>query len=100
MDDDNVTKFAPMITSEGIAGMWLAQHIPTSDRTMQISLGVLIDAMLAEGMRKSKIEAINALKETPTMGAALASLEADIIELERVIRLKNEHGVYFDVLKI
>jgi len=100
MDDDNVTKFAPMCTSEGVAGLWLAQHIPTADRTMQISLGVLIDAMLAEGMRKSKVEAIRALKETPTMGAALASLEADIIELERVIRLKNEHGVYFDVLKI
>lgn len=100
MDEDTVERFSPMITSEGIAGLWLQQHIPTADRSMQISLGVVIDAMLAEGMRKSKVEAVAALKESPTMSAAIASLEADITVLNRAIRLKREEGIYFDVLKI
>lgn len=98
--DEDVEKFSPMITSEGIAGLWLAQHVPTSDRSIQISLGVVIDAMLAEGMRKGKVEAIKALGETPTASAAIALLEADIIELNRAIAKKRDEGVYFDVLKI
>jgi hypothetical protein len=99
MDEESVKKFSLMCTSEGVAGMWLAQHIPTSGRDMQVSLGVVIDAMLAEGMRKGKIDAIKALEQTPTVGAGIASLEADIIELNRAIDKKRDEGIDFDVLK-
>ena len=99
MDEESVETFKPTITTEGIAGLWLQQHIPTSDRTMQISLGVLIEAMIAEGMRKGKADAIKALEETPTIGAAIASLEADMIQLNRAIDKKREEGIDFDVLK-
>jgi hypothetical protein len=92
MDEESVEKFSPMCTSEGVAGLWLAQHIPTSGREMQVSLGVVIDAMIAEGFRKGLLDAIKALEETPTTGAAIASLEADVIKLTRAIRLKRDEG--------
>ncbi len=100
MDEESVEKFSPMATPEGVAGLWLQQHIPTSDRTMQKSLGVLINAMIAEGFRKGLLDAIKALDETPTTGAAIASLEADVIQLNRAIDKKRDEGIPFDVLKI
>jgi hypothetical protein len=56
--------------------------------------------MIAEGFRKGLLDAIKALEETPTTGAAIASLEADVIKLNRAIRLKRDEGIDFDVLKI
>jgi len=84
MDEESVETFTPTITPEGIAGLWLAQHIPTSDREIQVSLGKVIVAMQAEGMRKGKIAAIEELEKSPTVSAAIASLEADIIKLNRI----------------
>ena len=84
MDEESVKSFTPTITPEGIAGLWLQQHIPTSDRKIQVSLGKVIVAMQAEGMRKGKIAAIEELEKSPTVSAAIASLEADIIKLNRI----------------
>ena len=86
MDEESVkwNAFTPTITPEGIAGLWLQQHIPTSDRVIQVSLGKLIEAMLAEGMRQGKAAAIEELEKSPTISAAVASLEADMIKLNRI----------------
>jgi len=81
--DEDVEHYTPKITPEGIAGMWLQQHIPSSGREMQVHLGKLITAMIAEGMRKGTVAAIETLEKSPTVGAATASLEADMIELNR-----------------
>ena len=83
MDEESVEKFTPQITPEGIAGLWLQQHIPTSDRKMQVSLGKVVKALLAEGMRKGTAAAIVTLEQSPTVGAATASLEADMIRINR-----------------
>jgi len=81
--DEDVTKFKANAIPDGIAGLWLAQHIPDSDRKIQLSLGKLITAMIAEGMRKGTVAAIVTLGKSPTVGAAQASLEADIIKINR-----------------
>lgn len=85
------------ITPEGIAGLWMRTRMPRGSREDQISLGALIEGVLAEGIRMGKQEAIKELNLSPTVSAATASLEADIIELERAIRKKNVNGVDFDV---
>ena len=71
--------------------------MPEGSRSDQLSLGNLIEGVLAEGVRKGKRDAIHAMNTTPDIGAAVASLEADLIELERSIILKSEDGVDFDV---
>ena len=81
--DEKVEKFSPIAIPDGIAGLWLAQHIPDSDRQIQLSLGKLIEAMLAEGMRQGTIAAIETLGKSPTIGSAMASLEADMIKINR-----------------
>lgn len=100
MDEESLiaeSRMTPTITPEGIAGLWLRNQRPDGSRTDQISLGKLIESVLAEGIRKGKQEAIAALNGSPTVSAAVASLEADIIELERAIRTKQHEGVDFDV---
>lgn len=84
MDEESVTEyFLPKITPDGIAGLFLAQYIPDSDRAMQKKLGTLLQSMLAEGMRQANLKAIKLLEESPTISAAVAALEADMIEVER-----------------
>lgn len=97
MDEYNVERFAPSITPQGIAGLWLQQHIPTGDYKMSVSLGNVIEAMLAEGMKKGMVKAVKALEETPDTTAAIASIEADIIELEHAIEKKRVEGIDYDV---
>jgi hypothetical protein len=99
MDEESVEYFKPTITPEGIAGLWLQQHIPTADTKMQESLGTLIEAMLAEGIRQGKKKATIELVNSPTVGAAIASLESDIIRIERAIDKKRIEGIDYDVFK-
>lgn len=75
----------------------MQSNMPNGGRKEQISLGTLIEGVLAEGIRIGKQDAIKQLNFSPTVSAATASLEADIIELERAIHKKNVNGVDFDV---
>jgi hypothetical protein len=95
MDEESIINRT--ITPEGIAGIWMQSNMPNGGRKEQISLGTLIEGVLAEGIRMGKQEAIKKLNFSPTVSAATASLEADIIELERAIHKKNDDGVDFDV---
>jgi len=90
-------RITPSITSEGIAGLWLRYTQRDGSRDDQISLGNLIESVLAEGIRIGKQEAITLLNSSPTVGAAVASLESDIVELERAVHKKQEDGIDFDV---
>jgi hypothetical protein len=94
MDEESITR---KITPEGIAGVWMKANISNGGRETQVSLGALIEGILAEGIRMGKRDAILKLNFSPTVSAAKAALEADIIELERAIQKKNKHGVDFDV---
>ncbi len=100
MDEESVESFKPMATPEGVAGIWLRNNMPEAGRREQISLGAIIEAMLAEGIRKGKNHAISTMELSPTVGAAKASLEADIIQLERAINKKRDEGIDFDVFTI
>lgn len=95
MDEESIIN--RKITPEGIAGLWMKTRMPDGGREDQVSLGSLIEGVLAEGIRMGKQEAIKKLNLSPTISAATASLEADIIELERAIHKKNDDGVDFDV---
>ena len=75
----------------------MRNHAPNASREDQVSLGEIIEAMTAEGIRKGKKDAILTLGKSPTISAAIATIEADIIELERAIIKKREDGVDFDV---
>lgn len=94
MDEESITR---RITPEGIAGLWMRTRMPDGSREDQVSLGELVEGVLAEGVRMGKQGAITTLGSSPTVSAAIASLESDIIELERAIIFKREDGVDFDV---
>ncbi len=100
MDEESVEKFTPFCLPEGIAGLWLADKVPSANRELQVSLGALIEAMIAEGMAKGIRNAIASMAKTPEIGSALASMEADLIELERAIRKKHDEGIDFDVFSL
>jgi len=100
MDEEGVERFRPTITPQGIAGLWLQKHVPSADFKTAESLGNVIEALLAEGIRKGKLDAIKTSQENPDLGAAIASLEADIIELEHAINKKRVEGIDYDVFKI
>jgi hypothetical protein len=93
---DSVESFAPFCVPEGIAGLWLAHHVPSADREMQVSLGAVFESVIAEGMAKGIKNAMATMEKTPEVGAALASMEADLIELRRAINKKNDEGVNLD----
>lgn len=95
--DEDVEHFTPKITPEGVAGVWLAQYIPTSDRAMQVHLGRVISGMMLEAMLRVKREAVLELGRSPTVSAAVASIEADIIELERATKEQRELGIDYNV---
>jgi len=95
--DEDVEYFTPKITPEGVAGVWLSQHIPTADRSMQKHLGRVITGMMIEAMRKAKQDVIVTLGKSPTVGAAIASLEADIIEIERATKLQRDDGIDYNI---
>jgi hypothetical protein len=85
---------------EGVAGLWLANKVPSADREMQVSLGALIEAMIAEGMAKGIRNAIATMEVSPNMIAAVSSMEADLIELDRAIKKKHAEGIDFDVFAL
>jgi hypothetical protein len=100
MDEESLIEFqriVPSITPEGIAGLWMQSNMPAGGRKEQLSLGTLIESVLAEGIRIGKKEAITALNFSPTVSAAIVTLESDIIELERAIKKKNVEGLDLDV---
>lgn len=50
---------------------------------MQVSLGKVITAMMAEAMHKGTANALASVEQSPTLGAAIATLEADMLAIKR-----------------
>lgn len=93
--DEKVETFKPTITSFGVAGLWLQQHIPTADRKMADSLGNVIETMAVEGIIKGIQNSIETFQNSPDAGAAIASLEADLIELEHAAERRRAESNKF-----
>ncbi len=100
MPDETTESFIPFATPEGIAGLWLADQVPTADRNIQVSLGAVFEGVMAEAMAKAIRNAIATMESSPNMMAAISSMEVDLIELERAIQKKRDEGIDFDLFSL
>ncbi len=83
-------------TPAGVAGIWLAAHVPTASREQQVQLGHLVEEMWRTGLKASLEHAIVAIGGCPTVGAGKARLEAMLDEIKQEQRVQD-HKIDYDL---
>ncbi len=69
-------------TAKGIAALWLRGHAPDAEQSDIDSFATLLEGVWSDGVKIGLERAIETNGRSPTMGAAIAALEADVEDLK------------------
>ena len=70
-------------TARGVAILWLRGHAPNSEDEEIASLSDLLEGIWFDGVKAGIVRSEEVVNKSPTMSAAMATLEAEVIDLKR-----------------